>query len=81
MSQAYLDRSRQNDSNSNNNKPSQQKVDFEAQMKRLDMNINNPGWNTSDISSAQMFAEEEEERQAKKREEEELQMKPEEENL
>ena len=65
MSKAYLDRNSQNDANSNNNKPSQQKVDFEAQMKRLDMNINNPGWNTSDISSAQMFAEEEE-RQMKK---------------
>ena len=65
MSQAYLDRSKQNHSNSNNNKPSQQKVDYQAQMKRLDMNINNPGWNTSDISPAQMFAEEEE-RQMKK---------------
>ena len=81
MSRAFLDRSSQNDSNSNNNNTSQQKEDFEAQMKKLDMNINNPGWDTSDISPAQMFAEEEEERQAKKREEEELQMKPEEENL
>jgi len=75
MSQAYLDRSRQNDSNSSNNTPSQQKEDFEAQMKKLDMNINNPGWNIADISPAQMFAEEEEEKQAKANEEE-LQMKP-----
>src|SRR6056297_2328506 len=76
MSRAFLDRNSQNDSNSNDKKPSQPKVDYQAQMKRLDNNINNPGWNTSDISPAQMFAEEEEERQAKKREEEELQMKP-----
>src|SRR6056297_1850296 len=76
MSRAFLDRNSQNDANSNDKKPSQPKVDYQAQMKKLDMYINNPGWNTTDISPAQMFAEEEEERQAKKREEEELQMKP-----
>src|SRR6056297_2711840 len=75
MSRAFLDRNSQNDSNSNDKKPSQPKVDYQAQMKKLDMYINNPGWNTSDISPAQMFAEEEEERQAKANEEE-LQMKP-----
>ena len=77
MSHTFLDRNRQNDTDSNDNKPAQQKVDFEAQMKKLDMNINNPGWDTADISPAQMFAEEEEEeKQAKTNEEEELQMKP-----
>ena len=75
MSRAFLDRNSQNDANSNDKKPSQPKVDYQAQMKKLDMYINNPGWNTSDISPAQMFAEEEEERQAKANEEE-LQMKP-----
>ncbi|HMA61567.1 MAG TPA: hypothetical protein VKP78_02845, partial [bacterium] len=59
MSRAFLDRNSQNDANSNDKKPSQPKVDYQAQMKRLDMNINNPGWNTTDISPAQMFAEEE----------------------
>src|SRR6056297_3242430 len=76
MSRAFLDRNSQNDANSNDKKPSQPKVDYQAQMKRLDMNINNPGWNTTDISPAQMFAEEEEERQAKAKDEEELQLKP-----
>src|SRR6056297_3818892 len=76
MSRAFLDRNSQNDANSNDKKPSQPKVDYQAQMKKLDMYINNPGWNTSDISPAQMFAEEEEERQAKAKDEEELRMKP-----
>jgi len=76
MSRAFLNRNSQNHSNSQQSNSSQQKVDYEAQMKKLDMDINNPGWNTTDISPAQMFAEEEEEKQAKANEEEELQMKP-----
>ena len=76
MSRAFLNRNSQNNSNSQQSNSSQQKVDYEAQMKKLDMDINNPGWNTTDISPAQLFAEEEEKRQAKANEEEELQMKP-----
>jgi len=70
MSRAFLDRNSQNDSNSNDKKPSQPKVDYQAQMKKLDMYINNPGWNTADISLAQMIAEEEEDLQMKPGEEE-----------
>jgi len=75
MSRVYLDRNSQNDSNSNYTKPTQQQVDFDAQMKWLDMNINNPGWNISDYSPAHMFAEEEEENvQLKSGEEDDLVM-------
>jgi hypothetical protein len=77
MSRAFLDRNSQNDSNSSNKNTSQQKVTYEAQMKRLDDMINNPRGKTF-YSPAQMFAEEEEEeKQARARDEEELQMKPE----
>jgi hypothetical protein len=80
MSRAFLDRNNQSNSNSSDKNTSQQKVTYEAQMKRLEDNINNPGGKKT-FSPLQMFAEEEEEKQAKARDEEELQMKPEEEEL
>jgi hypothetical protein len=58
MSRTFLNRSNQNNAYKNAAKPSQQKVDLEAQLKRLDNNINNPGWDTASYSPAQMFAEE-----------------------
>src|SRR6056297_2994200 len=78
MSRAFLDKNNQYDSYNGSKHPAQQKVDPELQMEKLDMDINNPGWNTTSYSPAQMFAEEEEERQAKNRnEEEEVQTKSE----
>jgi hypothetical protein len=71
MSRAFLDKNNQSDSYSGTDDQAQQKVDPELQLKRLDNNINNHGWNTASYSPAQMFAEEEEEKQAKNQNEEE----------
>ena len=83
MSQAFLDRSRQNDSNSNNNKPSQQKVDFEAQMKWLDSIINaddSVEEARNNRFAAQLFArDEEEEKEKQAMPDEEFRLKPEDE--
>src|SRR6056297_2173516 len=59
MSRAFLNRNIQNNSNSQQSNSSQQKVDYEAQMKKLEENINNPVGNNT-FSPIEMLIGEEE---------------------